>query len=399
MRPLTGTRVLDLADESAVFAARILADLGADVIRVEHTSGGRVRNLAPFLNDEPSVERSFYHLYHNANKRSVVLDIESEPGLETLKLLAAQSDVLLETEPPGRMAELGLGYEELSKANPRLVYVSVTPHGQNGPWKDRKGSDLTAASSSGLMFVAGQTYDPPTVAGGDQSFKMASLAAASGVMIALFGRRSDPEGAGTHVSVSVQEAASMAVCQTSNANHFTLRGDIPQRPGMTRGVFECSDGGWVTLNVSPDKVHDFLGWVAEVGIETDVTAESILGTAGRGTLLLPEVIDLSKQLAARLTRAEFMEKAWEMDMMSLPVMDFPDLEECEHLKQTDQFFSVWNEPLDASLGFCRSPVDVFPEPIIVARAPLLGEHTEQVFAELGITATAPASLRSSGGDQ
>ena len=137
MRPLTGTRVLDLADEPAVFAARILADLGADVIRVEHPSGGRVRGLAPFLNDEPGVERSYYHLYHNANKRSVALDIESEPGRESLKLLAAQSDVLLETQQPGRMAELGLGYEELSKLNPGLIHVSVTPHGQDGPWKDR----------------------------------------------------------------------------------------------------------------------------------------------------------------------------------------------------------------------------------------------------------------------
>ena len=324
MRPLTGTRVLDLAEEPAVFAARVLADLGADVIRVEHPSGGRVRGLAPFLNDEPGVERSYYHLYHNANKRSVALDIESEPGRESLKLLAERSDVLLETQQPGRMAELGLGYEELSKLNPGLIHVSVTPHGQNGPWKDRKGNDLTAAASSGLMFVAGQTYDPPTVAGGDQSFKMASFAAASGVMIALYGRRSDPEGAGTHISVSVQEAASMAVCQTSNANHFTWRGDIPQRPGMTRGVFECADGGWVTLNVSPDKVRAFLAWVEEEGIETDVVADAIL-IQTRGTLLLPEMLDLSAQLAARLKREDFMEKAWALDMMSLPVMDFPDL--------------------------------------------------------------------------
>ena len=296
------------------------------------------------------------------------------------------------------MAELGFGYEELSKSNPGLIHVSVTPHGQDGPWKDRNGNDLTAAASSGLMFVAGQTYDPPTVAGGDQSFKMASFAAASGVMIALYGRRSDPEGAGTHISVSVQEAASMAVCQTSNANHFTWRGDIPQRPGMTRGVFECADGGWVTLNVSPDKVRAFLAWVEEEGIETDVVADAIL-IQTRGTLLLPEMLDLSAQLAARLKREDFMEKAWALDMMSLPVMDFPDLAECEHLEVTDQFFTVWADPLNRHhLGFSRSPVDVFPEPISVTRAPLLGEHTEEVFAELGIPMGA-TSIPNAGGDQ
>ncbi len=378
-----------------MFAARILADLGADVIRVEPPSGGRVRSLAPFLNDEPGAERSFYHLYHNANKRSVVVDVFSKTGREALKQLAAQSDVLIETEQPGGMAGMGLAYEDLSKLNAGLIYVSVTPHGQEGPWRNRKGSDLTAAASSGLMFVAGQTYDPPTVAGGDQSYKMASLAAASSVMIALWGRGSDPDGVGTHISVSVQEAASMAVCQTSNANHFTWRGEIPQRPGMTRGVFECADGGWVTLNVNPRKVADFLSWIAEEGVETDLTEDSILINT-RGTLLSPDMLDLSAQLAARLNRDEFMEKAWAYDMMSLPVMDFPDLAECEHLRVTDQFFEVWNDPLSASLGFCRSPVDVFAEPISVTRAPLLGEHTEEVFGELGIVASATGAAHGGG---
>ena len=146
----------------------------------------------------------------------------------------------------------------------------------------------------------------------------------------------------------------MAVCQTSNANHFTWRGDIPQRPGMTRGVFECADGGWVTLNVSPDKVRAFLAWVEEEGIETDVAADAIL-IQTRGTLLLPEMLDLSAQLAARLKREDFMEKAWALDMMSLPVMDFPDLAECEHLEVTDQFFTVWDDPLSASLGLLPQP--------------------------------------------
>ncbi len=389
--------MLDLADEPAVFASRILADLGADVIRVEPPLGGRVRNLAPFLNDDPGVERSFYHLYHNANKRSVVVDVSAEKGRDTLKLLVARSDVLIETERPGRMADLGIGYEDLSTLNAGLIYVSVTPHGDEGPWRDRKGTDLTAAASSGLMFVAGQTYDPPTVAGGDQSYKMASLAAASGVMIALWGRRSDPDGAGTQISVSVQEAASMAVCQTSNANHFTWRGDTPQRPGMTRGVFECADGGWVTLNVTPDKMQTFLSWVAEEDIETDLTAD-LVPVLTRDTLLSlsPEIIDLATQLAARLNREEFMEKAWALDMMTLPVMDFPDLAECEHLKVTDQFFEVWDDPLSASLGFCRSPVDVFSAPIDIFSAPKLGEHTEEVFSELGIAMDA-AGTASGGG--
>ena len=135
--------------------------------------------------------------------------------------------------------------------------------------------------------------------------------------------------------------------------------------------------------MSPNKVAPFLSWIAEEGIETDLTEDSILINT-RGTLLSPDMLDLSAQLAARLKREEFMEKAWALDMMSLPVMDFPDLAECEHLEVTDQFFEVWDDPLSASLGFCRSPVDVFTEPIEVSRAPKLGEHTEEVFGELAI---------------
>lgn len=384
MASLTGTRVLDLADESGVFATRILADLGADVVRVEPPDGGRLRRLAPFLDDEPGTERSFYHLCHNANKRSVTLDISRPSEADVLKQMASTSDVLVETEAPGEMASLGLGYPDLKAINPGLIYVSVTPFGQCGPWKDRKGSDLVAAASSGLLFVAGQFDDPPTVAGGDQSFKMASLAAAAGVLIALVGRDSDPDRVGAHLDISVQESASMAALQTSNANLFTWNGDIPQRPGMTRGVFECSDGKWVTLNVTEDRLRAFLGWVQESGIEIDLAKE--LERGGSGPMLMPQVLGLTARLAERYTRRQFLVRTGELDMMALPVHDFEDLAECEQLRETDQFFQVWSDTLGRGLGFSRSAVDVFSERTIINRAPSLGEHNVEVYRELGLSA-------------
>ena len=373
MTSLNGIRVLDLADEPAVFAGQLLADLGADVIRVEHPSGGRLRRLAPFLDDEPGVERSYHHLYHNANKRSVTLDI-SEPGdRELLRRLAATSDVLIETGVPGELESLGLGSAELSALRPGLIYASVTPYGQEGPWRGRPGSDLTAAASSGLLFVAGQTGDPPTLAGGDQSYKMASIAAVSGIMVALYGRRNDPSGRGRHLDISVQEAASIAACQTSNANLFTWRGEVPQRPGMTRGVFRCSDGGWVTLNVVEESFPAFMEWLEESGIETDL--DERLDEAGMaGLILMPEVLELAGRLAERHTRQEFLDRALSMDMLSLPVYDFPDLARSEQMRVAGQFFEVWDEPLGRALDFSRSPVDVFGRPTVISRAPTLGEH-------------------------
>ena len=375
--PLTGIRVLDLADEPAVFATRILADLGADVIRVERPDGGRLRRLAPFLDDEPGIERSLYHLHHNANKRSVTMDISRPLEADVLKQMASGSDVLVETGAPGEMSSLGLGYPDLKAINPQLVYVSVTPFGQHGPWSGRKGSDLIAAASSGLLFVAGQLNDPPTVAGGDQSYKMASLAAAAGVLIALVGRDSDTDKEGAHLDISVQESASMAALQTSNANLFIRDGNIPQRPGMTRGVFKCADEKWVTLNITADRLRAFLEWVQGSGIEIDMDRE--LERGGQGPML-----DFSARLAACHTRQAFLDKALELDMMSLPVHDFEDLDQCEQLRDTDQFLEVWSDALGRELGFSRSAVDVFSEPMAIRRAPRLGEHTSEVYRELGL---------------
>ena len=387
MASLTGIRVLDLADEPAAFAGRLLADLGADVVRVEHPSGGRLRQLAPFLDDEPGVERGYHHLYHNANKRSVTLDISEPRGRKQLRRLAATSDVLIETGAPGALEALGLGYAELSALRPGLVYASVTPYGQEGPWRGRPGSDLTAAASSGLLFVAGQTGDPPTLAGGDQSYKMASIVAVSGIMVALYGRRNDPSGRGRHLDISVQEAASIAACQTSNANLFTWRGEAPQRPGMTRGVFRCSDGGWVTLNVVEASFPAFMEWLEESGIETDL--DERLDAAGlAGLILMPEVLELAGRLAERHTRQEFLDRALSMDMLSLPVHDFPDLARSEQMRAAGQFFEVWDEPLGRALDFSRSPVDVFERPTVISRAPTLGEHNF-LLLELEDTASGP----------
>ena len=119
------------------------------------------------------------------------------------------------------MAKFGLDYNTLKKINPKLIYVSITPYGQHGDWKNRTGNDLTAAASSGLVFVAGQSKDPPTQAAGDQSYKMASLAATSGVLIALIVRQWNQKNTGTYIDISIQESTSMAALQTSNANHFT----------------------------------------------------------------------------------------------------------------------------------------------------------------------------------
>jgi len=139
---LTGYRVLDLADSRGAYCAKLLAELGADVIKVEGPEGDSGRRIPPFAGDAPHIEKSLYFLYRNANKRGITLDLQTSEGMTTFNSLAKTADVLIENSPPGYMTNLGLGYPVLKEINPRLVMASITEFGQSGPYRDYKGSNL-----------------------------------------------------------------------------------------------------------------------------------------------------------------------------------------------------------------------------------------------------------------
>ena len=362
-RPLDGVVVVDLAGPPGVFATRVLADLGARVLRVEPPGGDEVRRRAPFLEgDGPLVERSLYHRYHNANKESVVVDGGTEDGRRALVELLGVADVVVETAGPGELEALGCGYDDVRAGNPGVVWASVTPFGRTGPWAGRTGGDLVAAASGGLLWVSGSPKDPPVLAGADQSYKMASLAAATGVVIALHG------AVGARVEISVQEAVAMAVVQTANPAIYRWQGRIPGRPGLTM-VHRCADERWVTLNVAENRRRAFLDWLADAGVETDATVEDLVNATGS-----PLAARLARQLAPLMPRDEFLAAAWKRDLMALPCNSLPELAECEHLRAIDEFVEVDDEVVGRALSFPRSPVATAPEGIPVRPAPRLGYH-------------------------
>ena len=174
--PLHGVRVLDCTDESAAMAGRILADLGAEVVLVEPPEGSRTRRLAPFLGDVAGIERSCVHQYLNANKRSVVVR-----GADEFRRLAATADVVLHN-----------GRVELGAKNPGLIDVAVTAFGPTGPRAAWKATDLTAGAAGGLVWLCGERRDPPNHGSANPSYTMASLAAATSVLLALRARDRDP---------------------------------------------------------------------------------------------------------------------------------------------------------------------------------------------------------------
>ena len=153
--------VLDLTDHRGELTDMMLDDMGVDVIKIEPPQGSSSRNMAPFLEDAPEMEQSLQFFSYNRNKRGITLDLQSEPGRQALMALVEKADFLIESSEPGEMASLGLGFDEMRKLNPRLVYVAITAYGQDGPYSGFAANDLTLAAMGGPMSLQGHPDRPP----------------------------------------------------------------------------------------------------------------------------------------------------------------------------------------------------------------------------------------------
>ena len=172
---LEGIRVLDLTETRGLYAAKVLADLGADVVKIEPPQGAQSRKIGPFKDDVPSLETSLYYVNFNTNKRGITLDINSPRGRELFSQLVSRADVLIDDCAVGFMQQIGLSYESLQKLNPRLVMASATGFGQSGPYSAYKAPDLISFAMGGLMFQSGAAAEPPVVAPCEQSYHATGL--------------------------------------------------------------------------------------------------------------------------------------------------------------------------------------------------------------------------------
>ncbi len=239
-------RVLDLTDEKGLFCGKLLADLGADVIQVEPPAGNPARTLPPFLGDEPGVDRSLYWLAYGAGKRSITLGLRMDAGRALFRRLCGTADFVVESFPADYLATLGLGYETLREANPRLIMASITPFGQTGPYQDYKGSDLIASAMGGMVYCTGDPDRAPLRISVDQAYCQSGLHAAIGMLIALNERAAS--GQGQHVDVSMQ--ASMTRTLHTQLPYWEYSRHVVQRAGpfrfrggaATREVWPCQDG-------------------------------------------------------------------------------------------------------------------------------------------------------------
>ena len=382
--PLDDVRVLDLTRHAAgPFATRLLADCGADVIKIEPPEGDPARRLPPFMGDEPGPDRSGTFLFLNTSKRSVVLDLKTGEGRARFLELAAGADVVVENFMPGTLERLGIGYEALREANPRLVLTSISNFGQDGPYRDWAGTDLTLYAMGGPMLVSGEaSYEPLKTAGRMTSYH-AGLVGALATAVAL--RAAELRGEGEHVDVSIYETALHSIdIRLARLMMYQYAGEYTTRPtlaaGVGSGVYPCADGFFLMSN-GPQRIHTALRMMGH---------EALLDTPEWATVEACSHVDRIDEFNALAfpwllshTRAEIRKACEEHGVMAGPINSVADLFEDENFAHRG-FFQTIDHPDTGPLRYpghhfqLRRPEGPMPER---RRAPLLGEHTDEVLAE------------------
>ena len=349
---LHGLRVLDLCDDFGSLCGQILADLGADVLLVEPPGGCALRACPPFWKNEPGPDRSLSFWALARGKRSLVVDLETAKGREELIELARGSDFLVESAVPGRMRELGLDREALARANPRLIHVSITPFGSDGPKAGYAATDLVLIAASGPMFLCGEAGREPLRVSLAQAHLHAAADAAVGALVAHFERKRS--GLGQHVDVSAQQALTLATLFRSMDAPW--KQPQPQRCAGIQPLGKldmrmryASRDGWVVLGPGfLPSTGPFLTrlarWLCEEGLCGERYAEEEWGSFGIRMLLgqvepefyAPFDAGLEKLFAARSNR-EILREAVARKLLVAPALTLDQIESLEHFRARESF--------------------------------------------------------------
>ena len=261
---LDRVRVLELAGPEGEYCGKLLADLGADVLKVEPPGGSPSRAEPPFKDDQPGPDRSLRFLYFNANKKGITADLDTDAGCAVVRELAQDVDVVIESSPPGALAALGLGYDNLRSVNPALIYTSITAFGQTGPYAGYRSCDLTAFAMGGLMYLSGKPEAPPVSAPGQQAFLVGSAHAAMAIVVALWGLRSG--GPGQHLDVAMMDCLSAMenmVSRSARSGSHAVREGSQHRFATPGTIYQCKDG-FVHMFVTNSQVGSwgrFADWI------------------------------------------------------------------------------------------------------------------------------------------
>jgi crotonobetainyl-CoA:carnitine CoA-transferase CaiB-like acyl-CoA transferase len=407
MSALKGVRVLELANERIAFAGKLLADMGADVILIEPPGGDPARLYPPFQDDQPGSERSLWWWHYHTSKRGVVLDLENADDQARFKALVAGADMVLESEPGTRLADLGLDYEDLRAVREDLIHVSMTPFGRGSDNAGAPVTDLTILTGGGPVWSCG--YDdhtlPPSRGGGNQGYHTGCHFAVMSALTALLYRATS--GHGQFIDVSMHQAANVTTEAASYA--WLVAGATVQRQtgrhaatistGDTQML--CMDGRWVNTGVPPRYPREFarmLAWVRDLGLEDEFPEAVFLeiGAAMEGQLNLSAIgVDDEVTAVFAAGRAALMLIAQNVTAydffigcqtrgLAVGVIYAPEEAfEDEHFRARGFQVEVTHDDLGKTFRYPGAPYKLPASPWAISRrAPKLGEHDEEILGAI-----------------
>lgn len=376
---LADVRVLDLTQQvSGPYCTKLLATYGAEVIKIEPPgSGDAARRLGPFFHDEPHPEKSAVFLHYNTNKKSVTLNLESKTGRRILKELVKTADVIVENFAPGAMKRLGLAYQDLRPHNPHLVYTSISPYGQDGPYRDFAATDMTLFAMAGIMYRHGEPDREPIRYPGHVIQCLAGVNAAAATMCALISARLAGEGA--YIDIATMECLAGAVDRL--LLRYAYNGVSAVREGHRRegfypnGIYPCVDGF-----VHVATLLSARGWVrvARMLEMPELITDPRFATAAArrqhhgdfDAIFYPWVIERTRDEVFHLGQAQrvMVGKVYTMDEV---------LGDPQYTHRT--YFTDIQHPVVGTQTYPGAPFRMSETPAQLTRAPLLGEHTEEVL--------------------
>lgn len=375
--PLHGIRVVECGHMvGAAYAAKLMADLGAEVVKVEEPGGDEARRRGPYPG-KPHLEKSGLFLYLNANKLGITLDLQRNRGRELFRGLVQEADLLVHNYPPPHMAARGLDYEALHKLNPGLVMTSISPFGQTGPNRDYHAHDLTMWSAGGIVYLSGASGRedlPPLKAFGQQAGLQAGVNAAVGSLGALFRRLTT--GQGQHIDVSVQEC--LVAIMENNYISWPYDGSVASRLGfrlIPQDVLPCRDGYIYVLAIEDHQWHGAIELMGNPEWASMDLFEDFPSRSANWDALKPLLEDYLQDKSVQ----ETYHAAQARRVPFAPVSTMGDLLDSPHLSARG-FFATIDHPEAGRLRYPGAPYQFSASPWALRRpAPCLGQHNAEVF--------------------
>jgi len=374
---LSGVKVLDLTHYIAgPYCTKLLADYGAEVIKIERPGiGDGARRTGPFFSDDPHPEKSGLFLYLNTNKLGITLNLKSDTGVKIFKELAEDTDILVENFRPGVMERLGLSYQTLEAINPRLVMVSISNFGQNGPYRDFAATEIVADAMGGWMSIIGDPEREPLKPGGNQAQFVAGLFGAIAAMTAFYNQ--ETSGIGQSIDISIMDA--VLYIQMNITSNYSYTGQIPKRIGNLvlpppGSILPCKDGYIGAIAVTNEQWQTLCEWM---GMPELVNDPRFLTGGDRAE----NIDELNAILISWLIEHDQDELLREAQKRKLPFgvpASAKMLLESRHLNERGYFVTV-DHPLTGNICYPGAQVKMDDLPYKLNRAPFLGEHNEIVY--------------------